>query len=60
MKVGDLVKTNKARIGVPKGTLGVVVSSLSIDCFNVMIFNREKPWMRRWLDIDLEPYNESR
>ena len=74
MKVGDLVKTNKARIGVPVGTLGVIfgvafaeycepsengVYPTTIHYFKVMMFRNGRRINRRWLDIDLEPYNES-
>ena len=72
MTVGDLVKVTRAAIGVPVGTLGLIVSSHETrgdyatgtgeKIHILQLIGGDFPWgqNRRYLSRDLEVINESR
>jgi len=67
MKPGDLVKTTRARIGVPEGTCGLIVDlKPSRQNYEVQIYmvdlvgSKFVGVSRPFLSIDLEVINESR
>ncbi len=72
MTVGDLVKVTRAAIGVPVGTLGLIVASYETrgdyeitpgeKIHILQLVGGEYPWgqNRRYLSRDLEVVNESR
>ena len=62
MKAGTLVKTTKARIGVPLGTVGLVVrvvgGGFSYDIPIAIVKHLSSGTERRWLFRDLEVAND--
>lgn len=60
MKVGDLVKTTRARIGCPVGSLGLVIRVFAFECAGgtkvpaCKIFIFSKQCISRSLSQDLE------
>ena len=65
MKIGDLVKTNISRAGVPLGTLGLIIKTyltlFGDEMCVVHMFDIQGPLIeRRCLPINLEIINESR
>jgi hypothetical protein len=67
VKPGDLVKTTRARIGIPAGTCGLIVKSKpSRQDYSVQIYlvdlvgSKFVGVSRPFLNIDLEVINESR
>ena len=65
-KAGTLVKTTKARIGVPQGTVGLVVRVVSDEIRTwhsipiAIVKHLSSGTERRYLFCDLEVANESR
>ncbi len=65
MKPGDLVKTTRARIGVPADTIGLILQTLATgpdqryDYYEVQLCNSKSRVIRR-LERDLEIINASR
>ena len=66
MKVGDLVKMNRGLLGLPKGTIGVIVN---VECpqpevYPAGVHQRKVVWnngRQRWVDIScFEVISESR
>jgi len=57
MKAGTLVKTNKARIGVPLGSVGLVVKVYAFQQIAV-VRQLSSGSERRWLLCDLEVAND--
>ena len=65
MKVGDLVRTRIPRVGVPQGTLGLIVKDyytvMGDERYVVHMFGIRRPLIkRRCLPTSLEVINESR
>ena len=67
MKPGDLVKTTRARIGIPAGTCGLITHSKpSVQNYEVEIYivdlvgSKFVGVSRPFLSIDLEVISESR
>ena len=68
MQVGDLVRITRASIGVPKGSIGLVLECITHgnkydhglgDCtWGIKLNGRRHP--RRYLEMDLEIVNASR
>ena len=66
MKVGDLVKTKRAVIGFPVGSLGLILketpSRVRAGRYKVydvaMVGGRERHRRRRWVSKDLEVVND--
>ena len=62
MKAGTLVKTNKPRIGMPKGSVGLVVrvvgGGFSYDIPIAIVKHLSSGTERRWLFRDLEAAND--
>ena len=68
MRAGDLVKVRRPQIGVPAGTLGLIVESYDVrGDYDITLGEKihilqliGKPLERRYLGRDLEVVNESR
>ena len=63
MKPGSLVRTIRAGIGIPAGTLGLIVESLNVNVdihIQVVKLLGRSRCDRRYLARDLEVINESR
>lgn len=66
MKAGDLVKTTRAQIGAPRGTIGLVTHSQQSRgnkvgmIHTVQLYGVKLGCNRRFLSRDLETVNESR
>ena len=64
MKPGNLVRTIRAGIGIPAGTLGLIVESLNVsDGIHIQVvklLSSPPRCDRRYLPRDLEVINESR
>ena len=67
MKAGDLVKVTRASIGVPLGSVGLIVKShkpraetIKHSIHEVQLYGVKLGCNRRFLSRDLEVVNESR
>ena len=67
MRAGDLVKVTRASIGVPLGTVGLIVKShkpraetIKHSLHEVQLYGVKLGCNRRFLSRDLEVVNESR
>ena len=67
MRAGDLVKTTRAQIGVPLGSVGLIVKShepraetIKHSIHEVQLYGVKLGCNRRFLSRDLEVVNESR
>ena len=67
MRAGDLVKTTRAQIGVPLGSVGLIVKShkpraatIKHSIHEVQLYGVKLQFNRRFLSRDLEVVNESR
>ncbi len=67
MRAGDLVKVTRASIGVPLGTVGLIVKShepraetIKHSIHEVQLYGVKLGCNRRFLTRDLEVVNESR
>ena len=67
MKVGDLVKTTRESVGIPKGTTGIIIGSRELKwtdrpTFDVDIFEADQYGIRKYIyfEEDLEVISESR
>ena len=65
MKAGDLVKTTRAQVGVPLGSIGLIIKSHDRrqnkhSIHEVHIYGVKLGTNRRFLSRDLETVNESR
>ncbi len=67
MRAGDLVKVTRASIGVPLGTVGLIVKShkpraetIKHSIHEVQLYGVKLGCNRRFLSRDLEVVNESR
>ena len=67
MRAGDLVKTTRAQIGVPLGSVGLIVKShkpraetIKHSIHEVQLYGVKLDFNRRFLSRDLEVVNESR
>ena len=67
MRAGDLVKTTRAQIGVPLGSVGLIVKShkpraetIKHSIHEVQLYGVKLDCNRRFLSRDLEVVNESR
>jgi len=71
MRAGDLVKTTRAQVGVPLGSIGLIIKSqapraetIKYSIHDVQLIGvvgaLGYPSTRRYLSIDLEVVNESR
>ena len=63
MKAGNLVKTTQARIGVPRGTIGLIVRSANTNQDNIiheiqLVRNDQRKILR--MERDLEVISASR
>ena len=67
MQAGDLVVTTRAQIGVPNGTIGLIIKShearaetIKYSIHEVQLYGVKLGCNRRFLSRDLEVVNESR
>jgi len=67
MRAGDLVKVTRASIGVPLGTVGLIIKSrmpraetIKHSIHEVQLYGVKLGCNRRFLSRDLEVVNESR
>ena len=67
MRAGDLVMTTRAQIGVPAGSIGLIVKShkpraetIKHSIHEVQLYGVKLGCNRRFLSRDLEVVNESR
>ena len=67
MRAGDLVKTTRAQIGVPLGSVGLIIKShkpraetIKHSIHEVQLYGVKLGCNRRFLSRDLEVVNESR
>ena len=67
MQAGDLVVTTRAQIGVPNGTIGLIIKShearaetIKHSIHEVQLYGVKLGCNRRFLSRDLEVVNESR
>ena len=67
MRAGDLVKTTRASIGVPLGSVGLIIKShepraetIKHSIHEVQLYGVKLGCNRRFLSRDLEVVNESR
>ena len=67
MKAGDLVKVTRASIGVPLGSIGLIIKShkpraetIKHSIHEVQLYGVKLGCNRRFLSRDLEVVNESR
>ena len=67
MRAGDLVKVTRASIGVPLGSVGLIVKShkpraetIKHSIHEVQLYGVKLDFNRRFLSRDLEVVNESR
>ena len=67
MKVGDLVKTTRESVGVPEGTIGLIVGTRELKwtdrpTFDIDIFESDQYGIRKYVYFvdDLEVLSESR
>ena len=67
MRAGDLVKTTRAQIGAPEGTIGLIIKShepraetIKYSIHEVQLYGVKLGSNRRFLSRDLEVVNESR
>ena len=67
MKTGDLVKVMRASIGVPLGSVGLIIKShgprvgtIKHSIHEVQLYGAKLGFNRRFLSRDLELVNESR
>jgi hypothetical protein len=67
MKIGDLVKTNRFSVGVPEGSLGLIVDAKNLGWteeipFVIDFFKEDKYGIKRYIYFkeDLEVVSESR
>ena len=65
MKVGDLVRTRRESVGVPKGTIGVIVGTRELKwtdrpTFDIDIFEADQYGIRKYVyfEDDLEMVSE--
>ena len=65
MRAGDLVKTTRAAIGFPVGSLGLILVEVESRCengswkvYDVAMVGRQV--RRRWVSTDMEVVNEGR
>ena len=66
MRAGDLVKVTRASIGVPKGSIGLIIKShepraetIKHSLHEVQLYGVKLGCNRRFLSRDLEVVNES-
>ena len=67
MQAGDLVATTRAQIGVPEGSIGLIIKShkpraetIKHSIHEVQLYGVKLGCNRRFLSRDLEVVNESR
>jgi hypothetical protein len=67
MRAGDLVKVTRASIGVPEGSIGLIIKShepraetIKHSLHEVQLYSVKLGSNRRFLSRDLEVINESR
>ena len=67
MRAGDLVRTTRAQIGAPEGTIGLIIKShkpraetIKHSIHEVQLYGVKLDFNRRFLSRDLEVVNESR
>ena len=67
MRAGDLVKVTRASIGVPEGSIGLIIKShepraetIKHSLHEVQLYGVKLGCNRRFLSRDLEVVNESR
>ena len=67
MKVGDLVKTTRESVGVPRGTIGLIIGTRKLKwtdrpTFDIDIFEADRYGIRKYVYFvdDLEVVSESR
>ena len=67
MRAGDLVRTTRASIGVPLGSIGLIIKShepraetIKHSIHEVQLYGVKVQFNRRFLSRDLEVVNESR
>ena len=67
MKVGDLVKTTRESVGVPEGTIGLIIGTRKLKwtdrpTFDIDIFKADQYGIRKYIYFvdDLELVSESR
>jgi hypothetical protein len=67
MRAGDLVRTTRAQIGAPEGTIGMIIKShepraetIKHSIHEVQLYSVKLGSNRRFLSRDLEVINESR
>ena len=67
MRAGDLVRTTRAQIGAPEGTIGLIIKShkpraetIKHSIHEVQLYGVKLGCDRRYLSRDLEIVNETR